>query len=276
MIRIRIGSLRSILGQDWAKEGGKEGGEERERGIKPCAHAHAQRSCICNSHPKYDYPSRSKKKKAPSQSATMHLPPTSLTLLALLSTLLIHLTVSLPTSDLPTHPIYSLPPMHPTAPLNGSSSSNGNCASTAKYPSWTSPDWVIEDCYSAVHQLYVREVLARPNTAYEFVAQGVSPRKAPLEALRTPRKYVVRKWSAAGWRKTFAQGLWIAQKLMRCRIMCADDHDAGMVPPGTAPRGCTVQQGRHGREHLSGHLECGEEYRDGVHRFQVAGLAYDR
>ncbi len=57
---------------------------------------------------------------------------------------------------------------------------------------------MIEDCYSAVHQLYVREVLARPVVEYEFLARGVSPTMQPLESVRTPRKYIVRKWISVG------------------------------------------------------------------------------
>ena len=95
------------------------------------------------------------------------------------------------TSPLPSHPIYSLPPLHPSLPLNAST--NGNCADPAKYPSWNSNDWVIEDCYAAVQQLYLKEVLAHPGVMYRFVAPGVSPTTSPLDSQRTPRKYIVSK-----------------------------------------------------------------------------------
>ncbi|KAM0802897.1 hypothetical protein BDR22DRAFT_887231 [Usnea florida] len=92
-------------------------------------------------------------------------------------------------SLLPTHPIYSLPPLQPSS-LNASD--NGNCASPAKFPTWTSSDWIVEDCYIAVQQLFLREVYNRPDVSYQFVAKGVVPTRSPLESQRTPRKYVFR------------------------------------------------------------------------------------
>lgn len=124
----------------------------------------------------------------------MHTHHRTLTLLTVLFSLHIHFTQSLPTSTpLPEHPIYSLPPLQPTTTLNGSSESNGNCASQAKYPSWSSSDWVIEDCYAAVQQLYLQEVVARPNVEYEFSASWLSPKQFALDSVRTPRKYIDRK-----------------------------------------------------------------------------------
>ncbi|KAF6238627.1 hypothetical protein HO173_003133 [Letharia columbiana] len=110
---------------------------------------------------------------------------------ALLSSMLFQVIQCAPaTSPLPSQPIYSLPPLRPSLPLNASD--NGNCASTTKYPSWNSNDWVIEDCYIAVQQLYFREVLEHPDVAYEFVALGVSPTRSSLDSQRTPRKYIFR------------------------------------------------------------------------------------
>lgn len=111
--------------------------------------------------------------------------------LTILSTLLFQPTHTLPTS---THPIHALPPLDLTPPLNASDFSNGNCASSTKYPSWSSPDWVIEDCYTAVQHVYLEEVLSHPNIAYEFLGKGASPKRPPPDSQRTPRKYVVRKW----------------------------------------------------------------------------------
>lgn len=156
------------------------------------------------------------------QSSTMHNFSTTSVLLAILSTILIQYTHCLPTTHLlPEHPIYSLPPLQPNTTLNASS--NGNCASRAKYPSWSSPDWVVEDCYTARQQLYVREVLAQPNIAYEFLAQGLSPRQHPL-GQRTPRKYIVGKWSILGGDVTLM--LRVEEVLISCRYLRADDHDA--------------------------------------------------
>lgn len=125
------------------------------------------------------------------QSSIMHILSSTRILLTILSIILIQHIHCLPTTHLlPGHPIYSLPPLLPNKPLNASS--NGNCASKARYPSWSSPDWVVEDCYTARQQLYVREVLAQPKIAYEFLAQGLSPRQHP-QGQRTPRKYIVGK-----------------------------------------------------------------------------------
>lgn len=91
------------------------------------------------------------------------------------------------TSLLPMHPIYSLPPLQPSS-LNASD--NGKCASTAQFPTWTSRDWVVEDCYVAVHDLFIREVHNRPDVSYQFVAKGLVPPRSPLDSQRTPRKYI--------------------------------------------------------------------------------------
>jgi len=99
--------------------------------------------------------------------------------------ILIHLTISAP-ANLLTPLSLSQPPTNLTA-------SNGNCASSYKYPSWSAPNWNIEDCYSTVHQLYIDEVLTHPDTQYEFVARGASATRPKLTGQRTPRKYVVSK-----------------------------------------------------------------------------------
>lgn len=87
-------------------------------------------------------------------------------------------------------PVQSIP-SNPSSPLNASD--NGNCASTAKYPTWNSTDWVSEDCYIAVQQLFFREVLDHPVVPYEFVALGVASMRFPLDSQRTPRKYIFSK-----------------------------------------------------------------------------------
>lgn len=172
----------------------------------------------------------------------MHVLSRSPILPAILSTILIRHTHCLPTTNLlPVHAIYSLPPLQPNIPLNASS--NGNCASRANYPSWSSPDWVVEDCYTARQQLYVREVLARPNIAYEFLAQGLSPRQHPL-GQRTPRKYIVGKWSILGGDGTLM--LRAGEELISYRYLCADNHDAQLVPTRGAPRRQRIHEGRQG------------------------------
>ncbi|CAD6593272.1 MAG: hypothetical protein ASARMPRED_007228 [Alectoria sarmentosa] len=109
---------------------------------------------------------------------------------ALLSSILFQVIQCAPAkSPFPSHPIYSLPPFQPSLPLNASG--NGNCASTTRYPDWYSNGWVIEDCYTAVQQLYLKEMLTHPDEEYEFVTLGWSPTRPQLESQRTPRKYVV-------------------------------------------------------------------------------------
>lgn len=83
-------------------------------------------------------------------------------------------------------------PNVPIGQLNGSFDSN--CATARKYPSWSAGgDWEILDCYSAVHQLYLKEALLHKDELFEFVSKGGSARKPELTSQRTPRKYVVRE-----------------------------------------------------------------------------------
>ena len=82
--------------------------------------------------------------------------------------------------------------LEPVANLSGSS--NGKCASSLKFPTWTAKDWNIEDCYSAVQKVYLEEVLTHPDKQFEFVARGASAIMPKLTAQRTPRKYVIREY----------------------------------------------------------------------------------
>lgn len=139
------------------------------------------------------------------------------------------------TTPLPMHPIYSLPPLQPSLPLNASSNgngNNGNCASVAKYPNWSSNDWVIEDCFAAVQQVYLKEVRTHPDEAYEFVAPGVSPTRSPPDSQRTPRKYIVSELArrlTCCWR--------LRKTLMVYRKLCPNNHAAGLVPARAIARG---------------------------------------
>ena len=152
-------------------------------------------------------------------------------------------------SLLPTHPIYSLPPLQPSS---FNASGNGNCASPAKFPSWTSSDWVVEDCYIAVQQLFLREVYNRPDVSYQFVAKGVVPTRSPLESQRTPRKYIFSR-STRHLIRCFGQRR-CTRGLNLDRNMCPDDYDAGMVPSRAIAHEHKIQQGRNRRKQLSGYL----------------------
>ena len=78
-----------------------------------------------------------------------------------------------------------LPPL-----ANLSYGNKGNCASANKYSSWKAQDWIIEDCFGAVHQLYLSEVFTHPSELFEFTAQGAAATRPDLKMQRTPRKYV--------------------------------------------------------------------------------------
>ena len=67
----------------------------------------------------------------------------------------------------------------------------GNCATSTRFPNWSSNDWNIHDCWQAVNQLYLKEVWSRPDKEFEFVARGASARMPSLDPQRTPRKYTV-------------------------------------------------------------------------------------
>lgn len=75
-----------------------------------------------------------------------------------------------------------------------------------------------------------------------------------------------------GWRSK-------ERELMLCSIISrklrADDHDAGLVPTGPIARGHGLQPRRHGPEHISRHLRCCAEHRDGVYGVQIARLDDD-
>ena len=70
---------------------------------------------------------------------------------------------------------------------------NGGCASSSKFLSWKTKNWQIEDCYTAVHNMFISEVLTHPNEEFEFVDRATPATKPKLTTQRTPRKYVVGK-----------------------------------------------------------------------------------
>lgn len=76
-------------------------------------------------------------------------------------------------------------------PTNLTGNSIGNCASSSSFPSWSASDWNIDDCFSALHRLYLKEVWNRPDKKFEFVARGASATRPGLDPQRTPRKYTV-------------------------------------------------------------------------------------
>lgn len=76
-------------------------------------------------------------------------------------------------------------------PTNLTADGNGNCASSSRFPSWSASDWDINDCFSALHRLYLKEVWNRPDKEFEFVGRGASATRPDLDPQRTPRKYIV-------------------------------------------------------------------------------------
>lgn len=49
-------------------------------------------------------------------------------------------------------------------------------------------------------------------------------------------------------------------ELMLHRKLRRNNHDVRLVPSRATAGGYEIQQGGDGREHLSGYMECGEEY----------------
>ena len=91
-----------------------------------------------------------------------------------------------PAGQNPAIALANLPPL-----ANLSNSDKGNCASAYRYSNWKAKEWTIEDCYSAVQQLFIMEVLTHPDEPFEFVDKGASATKPKLTSQRTPKKYVV-------------------------------------------------------------------------------------
>ncbi|KAL6722323.1 hypothetical protein ACLMJK_001430 [Lecanora helva] len=85
----------------------------------------------------------------------------------------------------------TLPPINSTPIVNLTAGKNGGCATSSRFQSWRTKDWKVEDCYAAVHGMFIAEVLTHPNQAFEFVDKGASATKPNLNPQRTPRKYVV-------------------------------------------------------------------------------------
>lgn len=114
---------------------------------------------------------------------------------------------------------------------NLSGASNGNCASSNKYHSWKTPNWDIEDCYSAVHQMFLREVFTHPDEPFEFVAKGASATKLGLNPQRTPRKYVVRKCYICSLKSDLGLGL-TSKGTCVLTIMTLESFYPGELPNG--------------------------------------------
>ena len=113
---------------------------------------------------------------------------------------LFHLSACAPsTPTLPTTgPDYASPnlafPPSPSAATNLTASngvSNGDCAAPKDWPAWFAPNWLVEDCYAALQQFYMRETMTHKNQRFEFLAQGASQTLTNLPSQRTPRKYIV-------------------------------------------------------------------------------------
>ncbi|KAL9130253.1 MAG: hypothetical protein Q9217_001503 [Psora testacea] len=66
--------------------------------------------------------------------------------------------------------------------------SNSNCVDS---PRWNAPGWSVEDCYSAVQQLFLQDVHNKPGNTYEFLPSRTSPPQTPFPIVYTPRKYTI-------------------------------------------------------------------------------------
>lgn len=98
-----------------------------------------------------------------------------------------------PTLDSSTASILEASPFAPaTTNLTASNgASNSNCAAPQNWPSWYSPNWLVEDCYAALQRLYMQETMAHKTQRFEFLAPGASQTLTKLPTQKTPRKYIV-------------------------------------------------------------------------------------
>lgn len=74
---------------------------------------------------------------------------------------------------------------------SSSPASNGRCAPRANFPTWYARNWIVEDCYAALQQLYIQETMLHPNQEYEFLQPGASRKDPKIPSQGTPRKYTV-------------------------------------------------------------------------------------
>ena len=163
----------------------------------------------------------------------------------------------------------------PSASLNVSGASNGNCASAPKFSTWQAPGWNTEDCYSAVQQMYLKEVYTHPDADYEFVAQGASSTRPDLPVEKTPRKYTVSRFNSHSPRQQ--RVLLVTRKLIFPRNMYSDCNDASRNAGHlSAWRNVRSQLPQHGREHLPENIHGSEEHRVSVHADAYAGVVARR
>jgi len=55
---------------------------------------------------------------------------------------------------------------------------------------WTIAGWIWEDCYAAVQQLYISDVMAKSATKYEFLDRGSVPSQVELPRMVVPRRWI--------------------------------------------------------------------------------------
>lgn len=106
---------------------------------------------------------------------------------------LFHVSACAPSTPtlLTTEPNYASLNLAATNLTASNGASNGNCAAPKDWPTWFAPNWLVEDCYAALQQLYTRETMTHKNQRFEFLAQGASQTLTKLPTQRTPRKYTV-------------------------------------------------------------------------------------
>ena len=73
-------------------------------------------------------------------------------------------------------------------PSQNLTTNTDNCVDSTR---WTAPGWRIDDCYSAVQQLYLRDVYNKPGDIYEFLPSRSLRPHTDYPVTYTPRTYTV-------------------------------------------------------------------------------------
>lgn len=89
------------------------------------------------------------------------------------------------------------PPLEPSPPLDLTTTTANpapNLTATtrcAKSRDWQAYAFLVEDCFTAIQQVYIDEVVKKPaQQVYEFIAEG-DYRKTSNPSVRTPAQYTV-------------------------------------------------------------------------------------
>ena len=68
---------------------------------------------------------------------------------------------------------------------------DGHCETAG---SWQAYAFLVEDCYAAIQQMYIQDVMRHPDEMYEFTGRGIRP-KTIYTRIETPATYTVSECS---------------------------------------------------------------------------------